>query len=118
MQTFLEAINAVESVSVAIAADVEAFYGGTIITPPAVPFGKNEIALKIQRVTTPVELAPGGVASCIGSLMDTPATASTAVTLPSFTEKLGNTLIAITATFQAVVPAAVADAPAPQAVAT
>lgn len=102
MSTFLETINAVDPVSREIASDVEAFYGGTVVSPAPIPFGKNEVALKVQRVSSPIELTPSSVASCIGNLIDAPATANTAVPLPTFTEKLGNTLIAITATFQAV----------------
>jgi hypothetical protein len=100
--TFLQDLELLPTVALAIAGDIETFSAGSSVPLPSIPLssnanGKTELQILIQKVTVAQPLNFGNLTSFLGELLLEFVTGQQ-VALPPFTERIGSTIVQISAT--------------------
>lgn len=114
--SLLQDLQIVEQVGVAITGDVEAFAAGSSVSIPPIPLssnanGKTELVISVQKASAENPFSLGSLTSTLGGLF-IDLLSGAPIALPPFTEKIGSTIISISASIQRVPTAAAAPAQA------
>lgn len=116
--SFLADVGALEAAGIAIMEDVAAFAAGSPVHVPPIPLpipanaqGAAELHITLQKGIVAPGFSFGSLAAALGGVVLAELTGAPIV-LPAFVERVGNTSVAVSASFVRVPPASTGVPPA------